>query len=246
MKPAVKAVIFDLDGTLVDSAADLQAAANRLMRQNGLPELDLATVTGFIGNGIARLVERCFALHGDLPEDLTTQIARFKDFYEAEGHRRTRLMPAAESALRRLAAGGTAIGLCTNKDTAPALEILRHLRVERLFSAVVGGDSGLAKKPDPAPLLACISACGAKPEEAVYVGDSETDAHTAAHAGLPFLLYTEGYRKAPLAALEHRAAFSHFAMLPQVVQGLQPTSPAETDPPPAAVIPFPGPAAKAG
>ncbi len=242
----MNAVIFDLDGTLVDSAADLQAAANRLMRQNGLPELDLATVTGFIGNGIARLVERCFARHGDLPADLTTQVARFKVFYEAEAHRRTRLMPAAESALRRLAAGGTAIGLCTNKDTAPALAILRHLRIDRLFTAVVGGDSGLARKPDPAPLLACISACGAKPEEAVYVGDSETDAHTASHAGVPFLLYTEGYRHGPVAMLEHRAAFSHFAMLPQVIQGMRAPLP-EADPAtPAAVIPFPGPAARAG
>lgn len=243
MKPAVKAVIFDLDGTLVDSAPDLQAAANRLLRQNGLPELDLATVTGFIGNGMARLVERCFALYGELPEDLPSQVARFKQFYAEEGHRRTRLMPAAESALRRLAAGGLALGLCTNKDTAPALEILRRLRVESLFKAVVGGDSGLARKPDPAPLLACVSTCGARPEEAVYVGDSETDAHTAAHADLPFLLYTEGYRQGPPAALKHDASFAHFALLPQVIKGLAVQRACD---PQGSVIPFPGAARKAG
>ncbi len=140
----MKAVIFDLDGTLVDSAPDLQAAANRLMRQNGRPELDLATVTSFIGNGMARLVERCFARHGSLPEDLPRQVARFKQFYAEEGHRRTRFMPGADAALRRLAGSGVALGLCTNKDSGPALEILRHLRVEGLFQAVVGGDSGLA------------------------------------------------------------------------------------------------------
>ncbi|WP_193369835.1 phosphoglycolate phosphatase [Pelagibius marinus] len=240
----MKAVIFDLDGTLVDSAPDLQAAANRLMRQNGRPELDLATVTSFIGNGMARLVERCFARHGALPEDLPAQVARFKQFYAEEGHRRTRFMPGADAALRRLAGSGVALGLCTNKDSGPALEILRHLRIEGLFQAVVGGDSGLAKKPDPAPLLACISTCGAKPDEAVYVGDSETDAHTAHHAGVPFLLYSGGYRSAPLASLPHDAAFAHFALLPQVVQALAARCLQEGQGP-ATVLPFPKPARKA-
>lgn len=216
----MKAVIFDLDGTLVDSAADLQAAANRLMRQNGLPELDRATITCFIGNGIARLVERCFAAHGSLPEDLPAQVARFKQYYEAEGHRRTHLMPGAEPALRRLAAGGAALALCTNKDAEMSRAILAKLGIAELFRTVVGGDSGLPKKPDAAPLLACLARCGATPEEALYVGDSETDARTAEAAGLRFLLYTEGYRKVPLAVLRHDAAFSHFATLPGLVAGL--------------------------
>jgi phosphoglycolate phosphatase len=218
----MKAVIFDLDGTLVDSAGDLQAAANRLMRQNGLPELDLATVTCFIGDGIARLVERCFAHSGALPDNLPAQIARFQAYYADEGHRRTRFMPGAEVALRRLAAGGLTLGLCTNKDAEPARAILRRLRVEGLFRAVVSGDSGLAKKPDAAPLLACVALCnapqaGAVPGGAVYVGDSETDAATAAAAGLPFLLYTEGYRRGQLGTMQNAAAFRDFATLPKLV-----------------------------
>lgn len=104
---------------------------------------------------------------------------------------------------------------------------------------MVGGDSGLARKPDPAPLMACVAACGVKPEEAAYVGDSETDAHTAGFAKLPFLLFTGGYRSAPLADLAHDAAFAHFALLPPAVESL-------ARPPAAAVLPFPGPAVKAG
>lgn len=223
----MKAVVFDLDGTLVDSAADLQAAANRLMRRNGLPELGLATVTCFVGDGIARLVERCFAHHGDLPDDLPGQIARFKAYYADEDHRRTRFMPGADVALRRLAASGFALGLCTNKDAGPARAILRRLHAESLFRAVIGGDSGLAKKPDAAPLLACVERCGALPSKAVYVGDSETDAATATAAGLPFLLYTEGYRNDPLAAIPHAAAFRDFAALPDLIAALPDVRPAK-------------------
>jgi phosphoglycolate phosphatase len=222
----VKAVVFDLDGTLVDSAADLQASANRLMRQNGLPELGLATVTCFIGNGVPRLVERCFGHNGAVPDDLPAQVARFKLYYAEEGHRRTRFMPGAETALRRLTASGLALGLCTNKDAEPARAILRRLRVEGLFRAVVGGDSGLAKKPEAAPLLACVAACGVAPAEAVYVGDSETDAATAEAAGLPFLLYTEGYRRGPLVSMKHAASFSLFATLPGVIAALPQARPA--------------------
>ncbi|MEQ9609392.1 MAG: HAD-IA family hydrolase [Kiloniellaceae bacterium] len=239
MKAPFNAVIFDLDGTLVDSAADLQAAANRLMRQNDLPELDRATVTSFIGNGIARLVERCFQRNGMVPGDLPSQVARFQLYYAEEEHRRTRFMPGAEAALRRLAAGGVTLGLCTNKDTGPTLAILRRLHAEGLFTAVVGADSGLAKNPDPAPLLACISACGVKPEDALYVGDSETDAQTAGFAKVSFVLFTEGYRASPCAALRHDASFAHFALLPQLIAALAARRDA------AAVIPFPGPARSA-
>jgi phosphoglycolate phosphatase len=155
-------------------------------------------------------------------------------------------MPGAEAALRRLAASGITLGLCTNKDSEPALAILRRLHAEGLFRAVVGGDSGLARKPDPAPLTACLSACGARPEDAVYVGDSEIDAQTAGFARLPFLLYTEGYRSTPLATLPHDAAFSHFALLPQVIQALSARSESQARDAGrlGAVIPFPQPAQK--
>ncbi len=218
----MKAVVFDLDGTLADSAPDLRAAANGMLREAGLPALDLDTVTGFIGNGIAKLVERCFGHHGARPGDLPARVLRFQQLYEAEGHSRTSLMPGAEAALRELAARGAVLGLCTNKDTAPACAILRRLGIADLFRTVIGGDNGLAKKPDPAPLLHCVAKCGAAAENAVFVGDSGIDAETAAAAGLPFLLYTEGYGGAGHAAVKPEAAFGRFAMLPDLVLALRP------------------------
>ena len=219
------AVIFDLDGTLVDSAPDLRAAANAMLHEAGLPALDLETVTGFIGNGIAKLVERCFAHHGALPRDLRASVARFQRLYEAEGHRRTTLAPGAEAALRELAAKGVMLGLCTNKDTAPALAILRKLGVAGLFRAVIGGDGSLPKKPDPAPLLHCMARCGAAAENAVFVGDSETDAETAAAAGLRFLFYSEGYGGTGRGSLSPEAAFDRFLLLPGLVARLSADSP---------------------
>lgn len=222
----MKSVIFDLDGTLIDSAPDLRAAANAMLRHHGLDELDLPTVTGFVGNGIPRLVERCFAHHGATPNDLAVEIALFKACYEAEGHRRTVFMPGAEEALRRLAKEGFALGICTNKDTDAARDILARLGVEASFSAVVGGDSGLGKKPEAAPLLAAVERCGGEAGGALYVGDSETDAATAAAAGLPFLLFTEGYRKGPAAGMIHAAAFRDFAELPGLVTAYNTPAPA--------------------
>ena len=220
----MKSVIFDLDGTLIDSAPDLRAAANLMLAEHGLAPLDLATVIGFIGNGIPRLVERCFTHHGAAPEDVAGEIARFKAFYDAEGHSRTVFMPGAEAALLQLADAGFALGICTNKDGDAARAVLARLGAEELFAAVVGGDSGLGKKPAAAPLCAAVERCGGG--HAVYVGDSETDAATAAAAGLPFLLYTEGYRKGPAAAMIHAAAFRNFAELPGLVAAYSKPAPA--------------------
>jgi phosphoglycolate phosphatase len=220
----MKSVIFDLDGTLIDSAPDLHAAANLMLAGHGLAPLDLATVIGFIGNGIPRLVERCFTYHGAAPDDPAAEIARFKACYDAEGHRRTVFMPAAEAALRQLADAGFALGICTNKDADAALAVLACLGAERFFAAVVGGDSGLCKKPEAAPLLATVAQCGGG--DAIYVGDSETDAATAAAASLPFLLYTKGYRKGPPEEMVHAAAFSDFAELPGLVAAYSTPAPA--------------------
>jgi phosphoglycolate phosphatase len=121
-------------------------------------------------------------------------------------------------ALDALAAGGWRIGICTNKPERPTAALLRHFGLGPRFAAVIGGDTLSVRKPDPAPLAAAIAALGGLPS--VFVGDSETDSETARRAGVPLALYTEGYRKTPLGALHHDAAFSDFAELPEIAARL--------------------------
>ncbi len=208
-------LIFDLDGTLVDSAPDIHAAANRMLADEGLEPLDLATVTGFIGNGLPRLVARVMAARGIDParHGALTQVVL--GYYNAAASVLTRPYPGVPQALDALRAAGHVLAVCTNKPEAPARSLLADLGLAPHFAVVIGGDSLPVTKPDPAPALACITALGGG--AAAYVGDSEVDAATAAAAGLPFFLFTEGYRKTPVAELPHRAAFADFATLPDLI-----------------------------
>ena len=209
------AVVFDLDGTLIDSAPDIHAATNALLAEDGLPALTFAQVKGFIGKGVPHLITRVLDAVGEDPQgprhaDL---VHRFEARYEtAVGL--TVVYPNVIAALEALQAQGHVLGLCTNKPLAPTHAVLDHLNLSRFFGAVVGGDSLPVRKPDPAPLQATLAALGANPHKTLYVGDSEVDAETAQRAGLPFLLFTEGYRKTPVEDLPHRAAFRDFADLP--------------------------------
>ncbi len=208
------AVIFDLDGTLIDSAPDIHASANRVFGAMG-HSFTRAEVQGFVGRGAPNLVSQlCVArgLPGSGPE-FDAVLAQFLHVYES-AQALTVLYPGARAALSALADQGARLGICTNKPLAPTRAVLRHFGLD-MFGMVVGGDSLAVRKPDPAPLLLALSALGGGP--AVFVGDSEVDAETARAAGVPFLLYTEGYRKSPVAALPNHAAFSDFADLPGLV-----------------------------
>ncbi len=210
----MKAAIFDLDGTLIDSAPDIRAAANTVLAAEGLAPLSLAEATGFIGAGAGVFVERMAAarLAAPDPERTAAMLAAFIGLYEGAVHL-TRPYPGAVPALEALAQAGWALGLVTNKPEAPARAVLAHLDLARFFPVVVGGDSLPQRKPDPAPLHHAMAALGA--QRTIYVGDSETDAATAQAARVPFALYTEGYRHTPPEALPHDFAFDDFAALPR-------------------------------
>lgn len=216
------AVLFDLDGTLIDSVADIHGLANAALADEGLAPLGLETVRGFIGRGVPHLVDRLLAAHGIADPARAARMAaliaaRYDDAVEL-----TQVYPGVRGALDRLQAQGHVLGICTNKPASAAGAILRHLGLLDAFPVVIGGDSLDRRKPDPAPLLAAWRACGTG--AAVYVGDSEVDAACAEAAGLPFILYEHGYRQAPAEALPHAAILGDFADLPETVARLLPPS----------------------
>jgi phosphoglycolate phosphatase len=213
------ALIFDLDGTLIDSAPAICAVSNAVLMAQGFPGLDHDQIRSFVGRGVPNLV-RCLLQAVDEDPD-GPQFQRLHDDlitrYETEVEGNT-LYPGVLQALTDLAARGHAMAIATNKPLRPAQAVLRHLGLERFFPVVLGGDSLPTRKPDPA--MAHEAHRLLDRPRALFIGDSEVDAETAANAGMPFLLYTEGYRKSPVEDLPHTAAFATFRALPDLVARL--------------------------
>jgi phosphoglycolate phosphatase len=208
-------LVFDLDGTLIDSAPDIHAAANRLLATEGLPPQSFAALRAMIGHGVPHLIDRLLAAAGQPadPARAARLTAAYIDGYEAAVDL-TRPYPGVPQALARLAQAGHPMGLCTNKPMAAVRAVLQHLDLATYFPVILAGDSLPTRKPHPASLHAAIAALGGG--AALYVGDHEVDADTARAAGVPFLLFTEGYRSTPATGLSQRC-FSHWSALPGLV-----------------------------
>lgn len=193
---SVTFIIFDLDGTLVDSAGDLQSVANAMLSEHGLSPYTLDEMTGFIGHGIKNLVNQCLLgrkSEGPVP-DIEAAYARVLELYHEAPCAHSSLYPGVEDLLPSLKARGVKMAVCTNKAEDLALKLLEGLGVAAHFDVVVGSMEGRARKPDPEPVRLCLDALGAKIGETLYIGDSETDEATAHGAGLPFVFHTNGYR----------------------------------------------------
>lgn len=212
------ALIFDLDGTLIDSAPAIHTISSAVLTARGYPALSLAEVRSYVGRGAPHLVRCLLESAGEDPQGplFDPLYADLVGRYETEVEGNT-LYPGVVQALERLAAMGCALAVTTNKPLRPAIAAIRHVGLEAFFPVVLGGDSLPTRKPDPAMVHEAQARLD-RPR-ALYVGDSEIDAETAANAGLPFLIYTEGYRKTPLDALPHAARFDDFSQLPGIVEG---------------------------
>ncbi|MFZ0497596.1 MAG: phosphoglycolate phosphatase [Steroidobacteraceae bacterium] len=215
MPPAL--VIFDLDGTLIDSAPDLAAAINTMLAGYGREPLAVAEVRRMVGDGVAMLVARALAARDCEPEDPAAAERSFTRHYESNATSLTTVFPGAVRALQALSAAGIALAVCTNKPARLAAGILDSLGLAGYFARVIGGDSLPFRKPDPRMLLSLLEAFGVGPEGSLLVGDSEVDAATARAAGMPFVLMKHGYRRGPAAEIPCSAALESFAELPAVV-----------------------------
>ncbi len=213
---AAALVVFDLDGTLVDSVPDLAAALNRRLADRRLPRLDEARVKSFVGDGAAALVSRALAASGG--EETDEDLPAFLADYEAHAAERTRLYPGAIAALDRLAADGRQLAICTNKPLRATHALLDALRLTSRFAAICGGDSLPIRKPDPAALLATIGACNAVPERSLMAGDLAHDITAARGAGLRSIHARWGY--GPMQGDGADAAAGSFAELPSLVDRL--------------------------
>lgn len=188
---ALHAVVFDLDGTLVDSRHDLAEAVNRTRAELGLPRLALAEVVGMVGRGARELVRR--ALGGDPPAALVDRaLALFLAHYEPICTERTLPYPGVSELLED-AARGRPLALLTNKPERPTRRILERFGWTRRFRHVIGGDTLPARKPRPDGLLEIAARLGLDPGEVTMVGDSRVDLETAAAAGSPFVLVEWGF-----------------------------------------------------
>lgn len=214
-EPDLARIVFDLDGTLIDSAPDIGGVANKTLKARGLEPITLNETRDFVGNGASVFIDKMRAARGIDQSEHAAILAEFMVHYETAVDL-THPYPGVVAALIELRAQGHRLGICTNKPITPTMVVLRHLKLDPYFGTFVGGDSLAVRKPDPAPLTKAFDELdeGAR----IYVGDSDVDAATAETLGVPFLLFTEGYRKSPIKALPHDHAFSHFDALVGLVE----------------------------
>jgi phosphoglycolate phosphatase len=223
-------IIFDLDGTLVDSAGDLAFAVNEMLTGRGLQPQPFRKIVTLIGEGARRLVERALVAAGDdRAADIETALQEFLDLYAANLTRSTRAYPNVPQILSLLVNDGYRLAVCTNKPERHSRAILDRLGLIDRFDVLVGGDTvpGI-RKPDPRILAPVFTMFSARPMKAVVIGDSITDVALARAAGLPVIIRAGGYSTVPVHDLGADIVIDGFGRLPEVIRRLLDSSPAPT------------------
>ncbi|KAF0110273.1 MAG: phosphoglycolate phosphatase [Rhodospirillaceae bacterium] len=219
-----RAVVFDLDGTLIDSAPDVAFALNAMLAERDLPPVPAEQVRTMIGEGVGVLMEKALAASGLATRDAATLAhcaARYKHFYASAPVGHTIVYDGVPEVLAALQAEGYRLGLCTNKPHTITHLILEALGLAPCFTAVVGGESLPFRKPDARPLLTVLMRMGVERTACVYVGDSEIDVETARNARVPMVLMRYGYARTPVEALAADVKLDSFRDVPKALAMIQ-------------------------
>jgi phosphoglycolate phosphatase len=212
-------IVFDLDGTLVDTAPDLTNALNDVLTRRALAPVELATIRACVGHGARVMIEEALRRAG-AEGDVDRMLAEFLVHYEANIANESRPYAGAVAALDDLTAKGATLAVCTYKREYLSRKLLEELDLARYFSAVAGRDTFAVSKPDPGHLTQLIALAGGRPSRAVMIGDSDIDILTAKAASVPVILVSFGYAGAPLDHLAPEAVIDQFDQLGARVGGL--------------------------
>jgi phosphoglycolate phosphatase len=211
-----RAVIFDLDGTLVDSVPDLVGALNSVLENTDRRPVSIHEGTQMVGGGAESLIDQAFALTGPAVagDVLAGHLANFMEHYRTRPGRDTTIFDGVLPVLDTLAADGVKLGICTNKPHEMTLAVLDALSIGHYFNACLGTDILPYHKPDRRHYEEVARLLGVSPKHTVYVGDSETDVATARNAGVPIVVVSFGYSRKPAAELGGDKLIGHFSELP--------------------------------
>jgi phosphoglycolate phosphatase len=213
-------LVFDLDGTLIDSVPDLRAALNEMLRERGHRPLSPSEVKRMVGDGAPMLVARALTASGADPGEARMALPRFLEIYEANAAQLTRPYPAVPETLPALRRRGYRMAICTNKPQRATIAVLQGLDLLGMFDGIAGGDRFPVRKPDPGHLSSLIAELGAGVGSSVMIGDNENDAAAARAVGMPLVLMRYGYARVDPETLGADALLDDFAELPQALERL--------------------------
>jgi phosphoglycolate phosphatase len=218
-----RTIVFDLDGTLVDTAPDLIESLNAVFAREGLPPVPYEIARNMIGGGARMMIARGAEAEGQVfsPAKLEQLFADFIAHYSEHIAKRSQPFPGLIDALDALSASGWRFAVCTNKLERLSVKLLKELGLAERFAAVCGQDTFGVQKPDPEVLRRTIAAAGGKPQSAIMIGDSLTDIRTARAAGVPVIAVDFGYTDTPVTELGPDRVISCFAQLPATIAGLR-------------------------
>ena len=216
------ALLFDLDGTIIDSAPDVCASINQTLNAMGRLPITVDNTKELVGFGARKLCEKTLAMTGKPgnEEDIEFLLTGFLNFYRKNPSEHTVIFPGALKALSLFKDAGIQLGICTNKPEATCFPVLGALKLRHFFSSVICGDTLKFRKPDPRHVFHTLDDMGADANNAAFVGDSETDIEAAHNAGIPCVLVTFGYCHVPFDTLNADAIIDHFDKLDSALKAI--------------------------